>query len=142
MYSFLGIAGPVDALAPEPFFLVVEDDEAIRRGIGRAAKGVLPVRFAPTGQEALSALSGPLPRFVLLDFVLPDMDGLQVLRRLRADPRCAGLPVVIFSSLTDEGRRQQTLAAGADAWVAKPDHPEELRRAVQGLCARWGTPST
>jgi twitching motility two-component system response regulator PilH len=141
MYSFLGIAGPVEALATEPFFLVVEDDEVIRRGIGRAANGGLAVRFAPTGQEALDALRGPLPRFVLLDFGLPDMDGLQVLRRLRADPRCGSLPVIIFSSLRDDARRQQTLAAGADAWVAKPDHPEELRQAVQGLCARWGNPS-
>ena len=122
----------------EPFFLVVEDDATIRRAIGRAVGGVLDARFATTGLEALEALRGPLPRFVLLDFVLPDMDGLQVLRRLRADPRSRGLPVVIFSSLRDERRRQQTLAAGADAWMPKPDHPTELRKTVQALCAQWG----
>lgn len=141
MYAFLAHRGPVDALPRQPFFLVVEDDDAIRRAIGRAAQGVLDVRFAPTGQEALDALQGPLPLFVLLDFVLPDMDGLQVLRRLRSDPRCTPLPVIIFSSLQDEGRRRQTLAAGANAWVAKPDHPAELRDAVHGLCAQWGRPS-
>ena len=125
----------------DPFFLAVEDDDAIRRAIGKAADGVLGVRFATTGQEALRALRGPLPRFVLLDFGLPDMDGLQVLRQVRADPRCAALPVVVFSSLRDERRRSDTLAAGADDWVAKPDHPAELRQAVRALCARWGAPS-
>jgi twitching motility two-component system response regulator PilH len=120
------------------FVLVVEDDDAIRRAVGRAANGLIGVRFATTGKEALEALRGPLPRFVLLDFVLPDLDGLQVLRRLRAEPRCGALPVIIFSSLRDERRRQQALSEGADAWVAKPDHPEQLRQAVQDLVRRWG----
>lgn len=120
---------------------MVEDDAAIRRAIGRAAGGVLDARFATTGLEALDALRGPRPTFVLLDFVLPDMDGLEILRRLRADSRLHGLPVIIFSSLRDEGRRQRTLAAGADAWVSKPDHPTELRKTVQALCAQWGRPS-
>lgn len=122
-----------------PFFLVVEDDEVIRRAVGRAAKGLMDLRFATTGQEALEALRGPLPSFVLLDFALPDMDGLQVLRLLRAKPGCGALPVIIFSSLRDEERRQQTLAAGANEWVAKPDHPTQLRDAVRTLLARWGT---
>lgn len=126
----------------EPFVLVVEDDDAIRRAIGRAVGGVLDARFATTGHEALEALRGPLPSFVLLDFALPDMDGLEVLRRLRADPRSRALPVVIFSSLGDEQRRRRTLDAGADAWVPKPDHPVELRKAVQALCAQWGRPRT
>lgn len=138
MYAGFAHSGLVDALASEPFFLVVEDDDAIRRAIGRAADGLVGVRFAPTGRDALEALRGPLPAFVLLDFVLPDMDGLQVLRRLRAEPGWAGLPVVIFSSLRDERRREQALAEGADDWVAKPDHPSELREAVRALCSRWG----
>lgn len=138
MYALLGLACRVEVSPFAPFFLVVEDDDAIRRAIARAADGLLDVRFATRGQEALEALRGPLPRFVLLDFVLPDMDGLQVLRRLRAEPRCGALPVIIFSSLRDERRMQQTLSAGADDWVAKPDHPMELRDAVRALCGRWG----
>lgn len=132
---------PVEVPSQGQYFLVVEDDDAIRRAIGRAAEGILEVRFATTGQEALEAVRGPLPRFVLLDFVLPDMDGLQILVRLRAEPRCRALPVVIFSSLRDERRRQQTLSAGADEWVAKPDHPTQLRDAVRALLGRWGAPT-
>jgi CheY-like chemotaxis protein len=122
---------------PPPFFLAVEDDGAIRRSIAKAADGLLGVRFAATGGEAIAALRGPLPRFVLLDFVLPDMDGLQVLRHLRADPRWAALPVVVFSSMQDARRRAEALAAGASDWVTKPDRPAELRDAVRAQCQRW-----
>ncbi|MHB1261768.1 MAG: response regulator [Thermoplasmatota archaeon] len=119
-------------------FLAVEDDEVIRRAIGRGANGLLEPRFAETGKAALDALGGELPRFVLLDYMLPDMDGLQVLRRLRSDARWARLPIVMFSSVKDPARIQATLEAGADAWVPKPDDPEALRDAVRRLCTQWG----
>ncbi|HUR24565.1 MAG TPA: response regulator [Candidatus Thermoplasmatota archaeon] len=118
---------------------MVEDDAVIGRAVQRAADGLLEARLAGTGQQALEALAGAeLPRFILLDFGLPDMDGLQVLRRLRADPRCSKLPVILFSSLRDPERVAQTAQAGADAWVPKPDDPVALREAVRTLCKTWG----
>lgn len=129
----------VDALA---HFLVVEDDAVIRRAVDRAARGLMEARFAESVTAALDALrSGPLPRFVLLDYVLPDGDGLHVLRQLRADARFASVPVVMFSSLQDPHKAQQTLAAGAQAWVRKPDDPHDLREAVRALCLEWGGPA-
>lgn len=122
--------------------LVVEDDAVIRRAVGRAARGLMEVRFADSATAALDALrAGPLPRFVLLDFVLPDGDGLQVLRQVRADPRFSGVPVVMFSSLLDPSKAQQTMQAGAQAWVHKPDDPHQLREAVRALCLEWGGPA-
>lgn len=122
-------------------FLVVEDDAVIRRAVGRAARGLLEPRFAETATAALDALrAGPLPRFVLLDFVLPDGDGLQVLRQVRADPRLSAVPVVMFSSQQDPAKAQQTMQAGAQAWVRKPDDPHELREAVRAICLEWGGP--
>lgn len=120
-------------------FLVVEDDPIIRRAVGRGARGLMEARFAESGQAALEALrQQPLPRFVLLDYMLPDLNGLEVLRRLRADPRCGDLPVLMFSSLEDPARIQQTLQSGADAWVPKPDDPVRLRDLVRSLCIEWG----
>jgi CheY-like chemotaxis protein len=120
-------------------FLVVEDDPVIRRAVGRGARGLMEARFAESGQAALDALTQqPLPRFVLLDYMLPDLNGLEVLQRLRADPRCGDLPVLMFSSLEDPGRIQQTLQSGADAWVPKPDDPVRLRDLVRSLCIEWG----
>ena len=125
----------VDALS---HVLVVEDDAVIRRAIGRAVEGLTQVRFAESVSSAMDALrTGPLPRFVLLDFVLPDGDGLLVLRSLRADARLDAVPVVMFSSLLDPSKARLAMQAGAQAWVSKPDDPRELRTAVRGLCARW-----
>ena len=120
---------------------MVEDDPIIGRAVGRAADGVLPARLAKTGAEAIAALlDRPLPRFVLLDFRLPDMDGLQVLRHLRADPDCRSLPVIFFSSLQDRELIERTLAAGANDWIPKPDDPRSLHNTVRDLCQRWGKP--
>lgn len=126
--------------AAHDHFLVVEDDAVIRRAVGRGAKGLMEPRYAENGVQALDALRSnmPLPRFVLLDYMLPDLNGLQVLRQLRADARCADLPVVMFSSIQDPRRIQETLDAGADGWVAKPDDPEQLRKTIQALCTEWG----
>lgn len=126
-------------MPPPEHFLVVEDDPVIRRAVGVGARGLIEARYATTGVEALDALRRfPLPRFVLLDYMLPDLNGLQVLRQVRADVRCANLPVIMFSSIQDPRRIQETLDAGADGWVAKPDDPEQLRKAIQALCAEWG----
>lgn len=136
---------PVPADAPgwpdaaPAHFLVVEDDPIIGQAVVRSAAGLLRPRLASSGAEALAALAErPLPRFVLLDFRLPDMDGLDVLRHLRAQPALRLLPVVVFSSLADPGLIARTRAAGADDWVQKPDDPRALHEAVRQLCRRWG----
>lgn len=119
-------------------FLVVEDDAVIQRAIARGTRDLLEARFAATGAAALQALEGAeLPRFILLDHGLPDVDGLEVLRRLRERPRCQGIPVVMFSSLQDPARTRLALAAGASEWVAKPDDPVGLRLRVRAICRRW-----
>src|SRR5688500_7927120 len=102
--------------------LAVEDDPVIRRSIEKALHGLADVRFAPTGKAAIEWLGdGVLPAFVLLDFMLPDMDGMQVLSHVRAMPRTAAVPVVIFSSVTDPAKVRAALAAGANSWVDKTE---------------------
>jgi DNA-binding response OmpR family regulator len=122
-------------------FLVVEDDVVVRQAIARAAAGVMDVRFAPDGLAALQALDGAgadLPRFILLDFGLPDLDGIEVLRQLRRRPDCEAVPILMFSSLEDPVRTAQALAAGAMDWVTKPVEPAAMRQRVQEICHRWG----
>jgi CheY-like chemotaxis protein len=122
--------------------LVVEDDAIIRNAIGRAMGSLVEPRFAENGEQALEQLATPvLPQFVLLDFLLPDCTGLDIVESMRADPRLHDVPVIIFSSLDAPERRQQALAAGANDWVAKPDEPAHLVKTVQQLCQRWGSRS-
>lgn len=119
--------------------LLVEDDPVLQRAIVRAARGVADIVVAGTGKEGLAhAETGLVPCVVLLDFALPDLDGIQVLRALRGRPDLRDVPVILFSSLRDPARRIEALAAGAADWVEKPDDPAELRDVVRALCSKYG----
>ena len=73
---------------------------------------------------------------VLLDQMMPDIDGLEVCRRLRDDPRTARVPIVFLTARTGETERVRGLAAGADDYVIKPFSPRELLHRVNGILAR------
>lgn len=114
--------------------LLCEDQDAIRRMIEAlvSASGheVTGVR---TGAEAIElALKEPFD-VVLLDLMLPGMDGFEVCTRLRADPATAKLPIVIISALDDKESRDQAKRAGATAYYAKPFRPLELLQYIGGL---------
>ncbi|MEA3203944.1 MAG: hypothetical protein QOI63_1624 [Thermoplasmata archaeon] len=124
---------------PPVQFLAVEDDLIVQRGIARAVAGEFSVSFADTGEQGLRELAAAtsLPMFVLLDFMLPDMDGIQVLQRLRADPRTKFLPVVVFSSVRDARHIRAAMEAGANSWVVKRDDPRSFEDCVQAICRYW-----
>jgi DNA-binding response OmpR family regulator len=115
--------------------LVVDDEPQIRALLAAylARDGFL-VREAGTGAEALrQAGLEPLPDVVLLDVGLPDLDGVEVLRRLRRD---RDLPVVMVSARTEEGDILVGLAAGADDYVTKPFRPREVAARVAAVLRR------
>ena len=74
---------------------------------------------AAGGPEALAHLETSRPDIVVLDVMMPDMDGWTVLRRLRADPRFALLPVLMYSALDDDASRATAAEAGADGYMVK-----------------------
>lgn len=79
-----------------------------------------------TGMEALEALQKQKPDLVLLDISLPEMDGTEVLRRIRADERLRGLPVIALTAHAMAGDREKYLAAGFNDYVTKPIVDEML----------------
>ncbi|MGD0483701.1 MAG: response regulator [Gemmatimonadales bacterium] len=79
-----------------------------------------------TGAAALAGIGASRPDLVLLDVSLPELDGTEVLRRLRADPALAGLPVVALTAHAMAGDREKYLALGFDDYVAKPIVDEQL----------------
>lgn len=91
------------------------------------------VETASSGQAALDAVARAAPDLVLLDVVMPGMSGIQVLRRLRADPRLAMLPVVLVTALDPDTERVNGLEAGADDFLAKPVNGSELIARVRSL---------
>ena len=115
--------------------LLVEDEDRIASFVtkGLGARG-FEVRRVASGAEAHAAVSDEVG-VVVLDLGLPDVDGLEVLRRLREQrPR---LPVVILSARGDIEDRVRGLDLGADDYVAKPFHPDELAARVRAVLRRY-----
>jgi two-component system KDP operon response regulator KdpE len=111
-------------MTQSPLVLVVDDDPAIRRLL-RTSLGAEGYRTmeAATGREALAAAGATPPDLVLLDLGLPDMDGTEVLHRLRT---MSPIPVVVLSAREDERGKVAALDAGADDYVTKPFGMAEL----------------
>jgi DNA-binding response OmpR family regulator len=102
--------------------LIVEDDADMvslaTRWLERANHEVRRAGDGPAGLKALEA--DPLPHLVLLDVMLPRMDGFEVLRRLRAAPRTKGLPVIMVTSFSRDKDAQRGRELGANDYIVKP----------------------
>jgi two-component system, cell cycle response regulator len=112
--------------------LVVEDDPDINAIVGAYVE-LEGFEYVPAfhGQQALDeARTGQLS-LVLLDLMLPDMDGFAICRALKEDPRTAHLPVVMLTALDDGESRRKGLEAGASAYLTKPFHPDRLLQAIR-----------
>jgi two-component system, response regulator len=131
-------------------FLLVEDDERDQELTLRALERsniFNPVVIARDGVEALDYLFArgahagrdvlDLPAIVLLDLKLPKLDGIDVLRQIRADPRTALLPVVILTSSNEEQDRAASYGHGANSYVRKPVEFAEFADAVARLGLYW-----
>jgi len=114
--------------------LVVEDSVAQREMITELLKGSgLSVEKASDGVEALEKIQSLSPDLVVLDIVMPRMNGYEVCRRLKADPKTENVPVVMCSSKGEEFDRYWGMKQGADAYIAKPFQPTELVGTVKQL---------
>jgi CheY-like chemotaxis protein len=117
--------------------LLVEDNEINLDMIVRRLRKRFDIAVARTGQEALDKAKAEAPAVILMDVGLPDMDGLEATRRLRADPATAAIPVIALTAQAMAGDREKTLEAGCDDYEPKPI--EDLPRLVgkiEALAAR------
>ena len=117
--------------------LVVEDDHDIAHllshSLGRA--GFL-VEMLHSGAEVLPAVRRTLPDLVLLDLMLPGLNGLEVCRTLRGDPRTAAVPIIMLTARAEESDRIVGLELGADDYITKPFSPNEVVARVRALLRR------
>jgi CheY-like chemotaxis protein len=111
--------------------LVVEDDEDIRAAIAEILEGEgYEVAVAAHGREALDELAhAPLPGVILLDLMMPVMNGHELLKHLRASPRLRDLPVLVLTAVATE------IPPGAHGLLRKPFVIDELLSAVSRFCA-------
>ncbi|TML94856.1 MAG: response regulator [Actinobacteria bacterium] len=114
--------------------LVADDEEDIltlvTTVLQNAGHQVVPVR---DGAEALAAVRDRKPDLAVIDISMPEVDGLEVLRRLRADAETSELPVVLLSAQAQEADVARGFETGASAYVKKPFSPRELAQRVNDL---------
>jgi two-component system, cell cycle response regulator DivK len=90
---------------------------------------------AEDAEEALALLDLQLPDLVLTDIALPGIDGLELTRRIRADPRLRNLPVVALTASAMKGDEKRVLAAGCDAYISKPLDTRQLNLRISAILA-------
>ena len=113
--------------------ILIVDDESVGRETLEAVlfREGYNLAFASDGPEALVKAAQSAPDLILLDVMMPGMDGFEVCRRLRADPLLAEVPVIMVTALDDRDSRLQGIEAGADDFVSKPFDRVELRARVR-----------
>ncbi|RME34981.1 MAG: phosphate regulon transcriptional regulatory protein PhoB [Gammaproteobacteria bacterium] len=119
--------------------LIVEDEAAIREMVGFALEGAgMQWVGAASADQVPSLLKQEQPDLLLLDWMLPGIGGLELLRRLRRDPATRHLPVIMLTARGDEHARVQGLESGADDYVTKPFSTRELIARIRAVLRRHG----
>jgi CheY-like chemotaxis protein len=117
--------------------LLVEDNEINRDMIVRRLRKRFEIAVACTGEEALAKARTEAPAVILMDLGLPDIDGLDATRQLKADPVTARIPIIALTAQAMAGDREKTLEAGCDDYEQKPieDLPRLIAK-IEGLASR------
>jgi two-component system response regulator RpaA len=117
--------------------LVVDDQAEVTLLVAQVLRHEgYQVRTASTGKEALEMISQKAPKLLILDVMMPEMDGWTLCRRLREDFRYQNLPILILSSLNKTEQIVKGLNAGADDYICKPFEPKELAARVRAQLRR------
>ena len=124
-------------MSDAPLILCADDDPDILALLAlRLERAGYRVAQAADGQEALTLARELKPSIVVLDVMMPRLTGTEVLEALRADPATHELPVILVSARAQQADVQRGMNAGADAYLAKPFHANELLELVEGMLGR------
>src|ERR1700719_2555125 len=117
--------------------LVVEDDRDIGELVCRyLEKASFTAELVSSGRDAVAALEAGAPDLLILDLMLPHVDGLEICRLVRATDRTAAIPIIMLTARAEESERIAGLEVGADDYLAKPFSPNELVARVRALLRR------
>lgn len=117
--------------------LVVDDDLDTLRLVGMMLEGQgYIILAASNGQQALNLARSEKPDLIVLDLMMPDIDGVQVARQLRADPQTQDILIVMFTAKTQMEEKLEGYEAGADDYLTKPIQPKELIAHVKAVLRR------
>lgn len=116
-----------------PQVLIVEDEPDNQEIVRAVVEDILGYHatLASDGMEAMARLSEELPNLVLLDLMLPKLDGYEVVRRMKSDSRTRNVPVIAITALARPRDRARALEAGCDDFVDKPFDLDALERKIR-----------
>src|SRR5947208_2564621 len=125
--AFLNRSGPGGSTAEAPVVLIVDDDPRLREyvRVNLEMEGY-SVREAGDAEQGLSVLEESTPDLVLLDVMMPGVDGWEMLRRVQERHGVGAIPVIMFSGKVEELAAEEAASRGAQAFVGKPFSPQEL----------------
>jgi two-component system, chemotaxis family, chemotaxis protein CheY len=111
--------------------LTVDDSASVRQMVKfTLADAGYSVIEAVDGEDALTRLTGPV-NLVITDLNMPKLDGLGLIRRIRANPACKGIPILMLTTESQESRKQEGKAAGATGWIVKPFSQQQMLAVVK-----------
>jgi DNA-binding response OmpR family regulator len=126
-----------ESLIASPRILIVEDDEDIAQLLAHALrKAGFATEVLLSGTGVVGRVRHAAPALLLLDVMLPGMDGLEICRTLRADARTAAMPIIMLTARVEESDRIGGLELGADDYITKPFSPNEVVARVRALLRR------
>jgi len=112
--------------------LIVDDSASMRQLVSFALKDAgYEVIAAADGKDALNKLSGAKADMVVTDLNMPNMDGIELIKQLRKLPAHKFTPVIMLTTESQEGKKQEGKAAGASGWIVKPFTPEKLMEVIK-----------
>lgn len=124
----------------KPMLFAVDDEGDILELIAiHAQKSGFHIKTFSRAEPMLTALAGEIPDLIILDLMLPDLDGLDVCKRLKKDERTAAIPILILTAKGDETDVVLGLELGADDYMVKPFSPKELVARVHAILRRKAT---
>jgi two-component system chemotaxis response regulator CheY len=115
--------------------LAVDDSKTMRDMVAFTLRGAgYTVVEADNGNNALKVLPGQKVDVIITDVNMPEMDGLTLVRKIRAMPQHAGTPILILTTESDQSKKDEGRSAGATGWIVKPFSPDKLLQIVAKVC--------
>jgi DNA-binding response OmpR family regulator len=117
--------------------LIIDDEKLIVKATSLVIRlGGYQVSSAFNGEEGLKIAAEVMPDLILLDIMMPGMDGWQVLEKLKAEPVLSNIPVIIFTAKEHIKGKQKSLEAGAIDFISKPFEPDDLMQTIRNVFSR------
>jgi two-component system, chemotaxis family, chemotaxis protein CheY len=114
--------------------LIVDDAKSMRSLVAMTLKGAgYETVEAGDGREAVTKIEGQKVHLVLTDLNMPNMDGIELIKTLKANPAYKFLPMVMLTTESEEGKKKEGQLAGAKAWIVKPFKPETVLSVVKKI---------